>query len=153
MGILGVYMIRNGSPKYLEIAQGQDSTGSVTGTVVDPQGAVIAGANIITLTNAATDNNLTSATNGDGAFMFPTLKPGVYTMKVNAMGFKQAGVTQIQTDAGKSSNIDVDMEVGRVKETVTVGAGESFQTQTVTSGAIQRSPEHCLCRQRTNLPL
>jgi hypothetical protein len=128
-------MIRNGSQKYLEIAQGQGSTGSITGTVVDTHGAAIAGANV-TLTNAATDNSLTTATNSHGAFVAPTLRPGIYTVTVNAMGFKQAGVTQIQIDVGKSSSIDVDMKVGRVKETVTVGAGKSLQTQTATSDGI-----------------
>ena len=130
-----VCMIRDGSQMYLEIAQGQGSTGSITGTVMDTSGAVISGANV-TITSAATGNTLTIATNSHGVFVVPTLRPGVYTVTFNAMGFKEAGVTQIQIDVGKFSSIDVDMEVGRVKETVTVGAGDALQTQTATSGAI-----------------
>lgn len=128
-------MIRNGSQEYLESVHGQSTTGCITGTVVDPQGTLIPGATV-TLTNAERNNKLTTVTNGHGAFVAPTLRPGIYTVTVNAMGFRQAGVTQIQIDVGKSSSIDVGMEAGRMKETVTVGAGESLQTQTATSGAI-----------------
>ena len=66
----------------------KNSTGSITGTVKDPKNAVVPGANI-TLVNAATNNPSTSATNGDGTFVAPTLLPGVYTITVEATGFKK----------------------------------------------------------------
>jgi protocatechuate 3,4-dioxygenase beta subunit len=54
---------------------GQTSRGTVSGTVTDPTGAVIAGADV-TLTSAATKLNRTTKTNGEGLYRFEAVDPG-----------------------------------------------------------------------------
>ena len=117
--------MRNSLQNYLKNALQQTATGSITGTVTDPNGAVIAGAEV-TLINDATNNRRTPATNGHGAFTIAALRPGNYTITIEATGFKRFVFTRIRIDAGKSSHF----EVGSMTETVTVtGSSESPQTQ------------------------
>ncbi len=136
--------MRNGLQKYLLVlltvglcalpAFGQGSAGSLSGTVTDPKGAVVAGATV-TVKNAATNQEFSTQTNNDGGFKVPTLSSGVYTATIAAAGFKQAAVTDIKIDVGKDSTINVELEVGSANETVTVvGGGELLQTQSATVG-------------------
>jgi hypothetical protein len=110
------------------------SSGSLTGTVTDPKGAVIAGATV-TLVSNDTKQEFTAQTNGEGTFNIPSLFAGVYTATVSQQGFKTAKVTEIKVAVGTPSSITVALEVGAASETVTiVGGGELLQTQTATVG-------------------
>src|SRR5688572_25120670 len=110
------------------------STGSLSGTIVDPKGAVVAGASV-KVVSKATNQEFSTQTNNDGAYSIPTLSSGVYTATIVAAGFKQAAVTDIKIDVGKASSINIELEVGSANETVTVvGGGELLQTQSATVG-------------------
>src|SRR5262245_28492858 len=105
------------------------STGSLAGTVIDTNGAVVAGATVV-VKNEATGQEFKSITSGEGVFHIPSLSSGVYTATVTAPGFKRTMVTEIKVDAGKPSSITVALEVGAADESVTVtGGGELIQTQ------------------------
>lgn len=122
------------------------STGSISGTVLDPKGAVVAGATVVVKSNA-TNQEYTTQTSGDGTFNVPALVAGVYTASITARGFKQAVVTEIKVDVGKPSSINVELEIGSANETVTVvGGGELLQTQSATIGTTLTG------RQITDLP-
>jgi hypothetical protein len=124
----------------------QGSAGSLSGTVLDPKGAVVAGATV-TVKNIATNQENTTQTSSDGTFNVPSLASGVYTATINASGFKQAIVTDIKIDVGKPSSISIELEIGAANETVTVvGGGELLQTQTATVGTTLTG------RQITDLP-
>ena len=137
--------MRNGLQKYLLVlltvglyvlpAFGQGvSTGSLSGTVTDPKGAVVAGATV-TVKNTGTNQEFSTETNNNGAYSVPSLSSGVYTATIVAAGFKQAAVTEIKIDVGKASTINVELEIGSANETVTVvGGGELLQTQSATVG-------------------
>src|SRR5882724_983776 len=110
------------------------SSGSLTGTVTDPKGAVIAGATV-TLVSNDTKQEFTAQTNGEGTFNIPSLFAGVYTATVSQQGFKTAKVTEIKVVVGTPSSITVALEVGAASETVTIlGGGELLQTQSATVG-------------------
>src|SRR5215216_4222154 len=122
------------------------STGSLSGTVVDPKGAVVAGA-AVKVVSKATGQEFNSQTTDDGTFTVPSLTAGVYTATVTAGGFKQSVVTDIKIDVGKPSSINVELEIGAANEIVTVvGGGELLQTQTATIGTTLTG------RQITDLP-
>jgi Carboxypeptidase regulatory-like domain len=128
------------------IVLAQGTNGSLSGSVSDPKGAVVAGATIV-VTNTATNQEFTSETNEDGTFNVPALPSGVYTAKISGQGFKQSVVTDIKVDVGKPSNIAVTLEIGSASETVTVmGGGELLQTQSTTIGTTLTG------RQITDLP-
>lgn len=149
--------MRNGLQKYLLVlltvglcafpALGQGaSTGTLSGTVSDPKGAVVAGATV-TVKNTATNQEFSTETNSNGAYSIPTLSSGVYTATIVSAGFKQAAVTDIKIDVGKTSTINVELEIGSANETVTiVGGGELLQNQTATIGTTLTG------RQITDLP-
>src|SRR5512142_1502472 len=63
------------------------STSAVRGSIADPQGSVVANATV-TLTNADTNQTRTQKTGAGGTFTFDLLKPGSYTLKVEAAGFR-----------------------------------------------------------------
>ncbi|HVS83706.1 MAG TPA: TonB-dependent receptor [Pyrinomonadaceae bacterium] len=109
------------------------STGSLTGTVVDPQGLVVVGASVTV--KSVSNQEYTAVTNGEGTFTIPALGDGVYSATIVAKGFKQAVVTDIKVTVGTPSSIKVALEIGAGTETVTVvGGGELVQTQTATVG-------------------
>jgi hypothetical protein len=122
------------------------STGSLSGTVTDPKGELVAGATVVVRSNA-TGQEFTAETSGEGVFSIPSLASGMYTATITASGFKQAKVTEIKVDVGKPSSIVIALEIGSTSETVTVvGGGELLQTQTATIGTTLTG------RQITDLP-
>lgn len=102
----------------------QGSVTRVSGTVKDPQGAAITGA-AVTLTDTATKAVKTATTGDDGAFAFNDLRAGVYTVDVEASGFKKTTVPDLTVNINETSTVNIDMEVGGVGETVTVTASDA----------------------------
>src|SRR5215475_13934415 len=68
------------------VVRAQDTT-KLLGTVADPEGKVLSGATV-TITNNATSANRTVKTGDDGTYLFNQVQPGVYTVRVEAPGFK-----------------------------------------------------------------
>ena len=105
------------------------TSGSLTGTVVDPHSAVVPGASVV-VKNEATGVESTVTTSDNGAFTVPALSTGLYTVTITHSGFKQSVVTGVKIDVGQPSSIAVSLEVGAPTEVVTVvGGGELLQTQ------------------------
>src|SRR5262245_44708653 len=75
--------------------KGSLSTGSLAGTVLDPKGAVVAGASV-SVKSVGTGQESTTQSSGDGTFSVPALAAGVYTATITAAGFKQSVVTDIK---------------------------------------------------------
>ncbi len=98
---------------------GQEATGIITGTVLDPSGASVAGANV-TATNAGTNaENRTTAKN-DGTYQFVGLPPGMYSVQAEATGFATTKVSPQRLIVASSLRIDISLSVGQVNQSVDV---------------------------------
>src|SRR5262249_2253707 len=78
-------------------AFGQVSS-SISGTVHDPDGAVVSGATIV-VKNAATSAEFKATSSGSGVYTVPSLGSGTYSVTVFAQGFKQVVVRDVKLDA------------------------------------------------------
>jgi hypothetical protein len=94
----------------------------VGGSVIDPQGNVLAGATL-TLSNAQKNFNRTSTTTDTGSYAFNLIPPGEYRLEVEARGFKKAVLMDVHALVAKATTLTVQLEIGNVEETVNVSAG------------------------------
>ena len=106
-------------------------TASISGTVFDPSGAVVAGATVI-LHDAEHGVQQSSATNDDGSYAFPALPPSHYRIEIHAPGFKPYLRTDLELGAADALKIDVSLALNSESTTVEVSA-ESLQADTSTS--------------------
>ncbi|HWQ32261.1 MAG TPA: carboxypeptidase-like regulatory domain-containing protein [Blastocatellia bacterium] len=105
------------------------STSPLSGSVTDPTGAVVPNATII-VKNNATGQEFRASTSNNGTYTIPALGVGVYTVTIEAQGFKKAVVTDVKIDAATPATVNVALEVGAQSETVVVqGGAEVLQTQ------------------------
>ena len=98
-------------------AQGGGSV-AITGTVTDPSGAVVAGAQV-KITQKNTSSARTSTTNSSGQFNFASLPPTTYTLTVQAQGFKEY-VQDVALLADQVRDLDVHLQVGAATQEITV---------------------------------
>lgn len=105
-------------------ALGQATTGSIRGTVTDPNGQAISGANV-KAKNQGTGIESVATTSDSGLYGISNLIPGLYTVTVESTGFSKKAVTDVSVTIGTTIDIPVQLEVGAPTETVTVtSAGE-----------------------------
>lgn len=117
------------------MAQSQASTGQIVGTVLDPQGAAIAGAQA-TVSNPATGLTRSVQTSEGGQFRFVLLPPGTYDVTIEAAGFQRVVQKNVIVSVGSSVDVNVVMTVGPVSEVVEVQAAIGVETTRQESGAI-----------------
>lgn len=101
-----------------------DATGGITGSVMDPNKAVIVGAEV---TIVSVDAGISAATKTDenGTYRFSSLKPGTYRIEAESAGFTKGGTQIVVTN----SNIAVDIELGITMATiVNVNGGADIST-------------------------
>ena len=114
-------------------------TGSISGIVTDPSGAVIPGA-VVTATETATGVASTVQTDGSGYYSFPNLSVGNYTLQIQAGGFKLFQQTAIHIDANSAIRVDAKLEVGEASEKVTVRSDVvQVETQSTQMGEVINS--------------
>src|SRR5437660_2870562 len=113
------------------LLRAQVTGGTISGTVTDSTGRVIAEARI-EITNPATGINRTVTTNADGVYTAPNLQAGTYNLKFSATGFRTEERTGIVLTVGASVSMDLAMQVGKAIETVQVQS-EAPAVQTSTS--------------------
>ncbi len=110
------------------IAQAQ-TTGSIAGTVVDPNGAVIPNATITAAGDGGQEFTATSSENG--TYRIPAVQNGIYTLTVVTPGFKKYIVTNVKVDVGLPTTVDAALEIGGSEQIVEVtSGGEVLQTET-----------------------
>src|SRR5262245_19296070 len=111
---------------------GQTVSSSVLGTVVDPAGSVVPGAEIrLTNTGTAAVNNATS--DASGFFRIVNILAGTYSINVQAKGFKALTVTGIDLGTSEARDLGrLSLTLGNLTETISV-TGEVAAVQTATS--------------------
>ncbi len=116
------------------IASAQLYSGSLTGLVTDPSGAVIPDANV-TLVNAQNGFHYTAKTNATGRYLLRPLPPGAYTLSVTASGFKTFIQQGIVLAVNQSAAIGVSLQVGSSTQKISVTATPPLlATENATTG-------------------
>jgi hypothetical protein len=109
---------------------------TIVGNVSDSSGAVIPGAKI-SIVNKDTNFQFEGQTNQDGYYYVPNLRPGVYSVTVEAPGFKKYVRDGVELRTNDSPRIDIKLDVGTLAETVEVlGAAPLLETETTIAGGI-----------------
>ena len=99
----------------------QTETATLSGTVMDPAGAVVAAAEV-RVTSADTNLAVVSRTNASGLYVLTGLKPGRYRIVVTKEGFKQTTLTDLTLNVQDVVSRNLVLEVGSTSETITVEA-------------------------------
>ncbi len=100
----------------------QTSTGTLSGVVLDPSGAVIPGAEINLIGTETGEQARRLTTNGEGGFTAPLLRPSTYTVEVTATGFKKLVRKGIVLRVDEQLSLQLTLETGATTDSVTVSA-------------------------------
>ena len=120
-------------------AAAQVTTGTIVGTISDPNG-VVPGANV-TVREANKGTSETYQTDSAGNYAALFLTPGTYTVEVNVPGFKKWVREGVILQVNQRARVDATLEVGRVEETTSVVASAPL-LRTVT-GVRDVAPRSC----------
>lgn len=116
-------------------AVAQTSRGTVSGTVTDPTGAIIAGAEVV-LTNTATTVSRSTVTNSEGLYRFEAVDLGTYSVKFSAAGFAALVKSNATVSANLTSTVDAQLAPGtqELSVDVTAESGALIQTEAPVRG-------------------
>jgi len=95
------------------------TTGNITGTVRDPQGAAVPHADV-TITDEKTGTARTVKATEDGFYNATSLPAGIYSVSTSPSGFKKTVSTGVELHVNENKTVNLDLQVGQVTETVTV---------------------------------
>lgn len=110
-------------PNFLEAQV--DVSAQLSGTVTDQTGAIIPGAQVVA-TSHQTGVESKAVANDLGAFQFPSIQPGTYTVTCEVHGFKKFVSNDVVLMANKITNLPVGLIVGTQQEVVTVSAAAAM---------------------------
>lgn len=118
----------------MSVAFAQSNTGSITGVVQDPNGAIVPNATV-TITNTGTNDTRTVQTDADGRYEVPALPTGIYRVTAKISGFQDSSVSDIRLAVGEKARVDLKLNVGGIGEVVDVIADQTrVDTETATVG-------------------
>src|SRR3984893_7624756 len=94
-----------------------ETTSAIIGQVSDPSGAAMPGATV-TATNKETGLRRSASTDDSGRFNFPQLKPGTYSVKVEAEGFEPQQNDAVSAALGQKQTVDFRLKIAQSNQTV-----------------------------------
>src|SRR5882672_561134 len=97
-------------------------TGSITGFVKDPSGSMVSGGKL-TLTHMSTNAKLEAESDSNGGFQFLQLAPAMYSLRVEATGFKKVVIDNIVVQVDQITHLEPSLQIGSVSETIEVSGG------------------------------
>ncbi len=121
--LLGAALSLAATPAVFAQGGGASSTGTIQGRVTDAQGAVLPGVTV-TATSPALLGTQSAVTSDTGSYRFPAVPPGTYTLTYELIGFNSIRREGIQITLGFTANLNVELAIATLQETVTV-TGES----------------------------
>jgi len=120
------------------VARGQGTSATLSGTVVDQNGAVVLGADV-KITNPATAFSRETKTNDSGDYTFPLLPPGTYQVTAQRDGFSPVRVENVVLNVGDQKALNISLKAGDVNATVTVDSNaETIRTDGSVGTVINR---------------
>ena len=116
--------------------QAQVVNATLTGTLKDSSGAVIAGAKVVA-TNTGTNLTHETMTDTQGNYRLPSLVPGQYKLQAEMPGFKTSVISGITLQVAQQARVDVELQVGEVTQTLdVVGTAPVIDTESPTIGSV-----------------
>jgi hypothetical protein len=103
------------------VTRAQGTTGQLTGTVTDPNGAIVQGATV-TVRNRDTGLERQVTTGDDGTFSVQLLPPGLYRVEASGQGFSTAVVEEVRVQITETSTVNISLAVAGSASSVTVTA-------------------------------
>jgi Carboxypeptidase regulatory-like domain/TonB-dependent Receptor Plug Domain len=110
----------------------QELAATLTGTVTDPSGAVVAGATVVVHSNENDVDVRSATTTNTGNFNITNLQAGRYTVTVKIAGFQAFVANEVVLNVAEKHTLDVQLKTGQASETVEVTA-ENTPIQTTTA--------------------
>jgi len=122
------------------LSYGQIRSATVTGTITDPSGGAVVGADVV-LENNETNVKSTTKSTDSGEFALPYLPEGKYSLSVTTQGFNAYKQTNITVNTAQTTRVNVALQVGSVASTVQVeAAAAQIQTDSATvQGAVSEA--------------
>lgn len=118
------------------IALGQVDRGNIQGIVTDSTGAGVADA-VVRLVNPGTNASFQTNTTTGGSFAFVNMTIGLYTLTVEAKGFRKAEMKGLKVEVNQQTKADVALQVGELSQSVEVAANASLvQTESTDVGTV-----------------
>jgi hypothetical protein len=116
----------------LALGQAQSAAADLSGTVRDPNGAVVAGATV-TARNKANGLSRETTTDGEGNYQIIGLPPGQYEVSASASGFAKASVTDVVLTVGQNAQLDIPLKLGNVDVSLTITGGDVALVETTST--------------------
>ncbi|MBW8863054.1 MAG: carboxypeptidase regulatory-like domain-containing protein, partial [Acidobacteria bacterium] len=114
----------------------QQTTGVITGRVVDQQGAAVPGVTV-TAKSPSTGFTRTETSDAEGVYRLAALPVGLYEVTAELQGFSTVSKKDIEVNVGQTQSVDFPMKVAALAETVNVtGATPLIQTTSSSVGAV-----------------
>ncbi len=104
-----------------QMARGQANRASITGTIMDPSGALLSGVEV-RVTNVETGIVTSTVSNGDGIYVVPNLFPGTYSVEFQKDGFETLDRPAVRLESTQVARIDTALKIGATTQSVTVTA-------------------------------
>src|SRR5215468_6713787 len=117
------------------LAQSTSTGAQLSGTILDPKGAVVAGANVMLRSNASALER-SSVSDSSGVYRFLLVPPGQYTLSVEAPGFGKLTNTGVVLTVGEIANLPITLQLaGVTQELIVTTDAELVETQRTSVGA------------------
>jgi outer membrane receptor for Fe3+-dicitrate len=114
-------------------ARAQETTGTITGRVVDPQGLVVPG---VTVTVTGGQGSRVVVTDAEGRFTTPFLTPGAYTVRAEIQGFTPAELMNVTVRLGETVDVALPLKVDTLSDSVVVTATVPVVDATATTTGV-----------------